>query len=89
MDELGVTPNDVAEQNPYLALLIKRRSAGYPVPIDDARLYQYVHLLGLIPYRYASGQLPSRDKLIELLRHGESPYPHEDRFVDWGCNGEH
>jgi hypothetical protein len=89
MDELGVTLNDVVEQNPYLALLIKRRIAGYPVPIDDARLYQCAQLLGLITHSHASGRRPSRDELIILLRYGESPYPRQVRFVDWGCNGEH
>jgi len=89
MDELGVTLNQIAEQDPYLALLIKRSIAGYTLPISDARLYQCAQLLGLTTYRHASGQLPSRDELIILLRYGESSYPRQDKFVDWGCNGEH
>jgi len=69
MDELGVTLNDVAEQNPYLADRIKRGI------VDDPTVFACAQVLGLITHRLSSGQIPSRDVLVTLLRYGESSYP--------------
>jgi len=69
MDELGVTLNGVAEQNPYLADRIKRGI------VDDPTVFACAQFLGLITHRLSSGQIPSRDVLVTLLRYGESSYP--------------
>jgi len=69
MDELGVTLNDVAKQNPYLADRIKRGI------VDDPTVFACVQVLGLTPYRLLSGRIPSRDELVTLLRYGKSSYP--------------
>ena len=83
MDELGVNLNDVAEQNPYLADRINRGM------VDDPTVFACAQVLGLIIHRLSSGQIPSRDELVTLLRYGELSCPRQRRFVDWGCNGEH
>ena len=62
MDKLGVTLNDVAEQNPYLADRIKRGI------VDDPTVFACAQALGLITHhKLSSGQIPSRDVLVALL----------------------
>ena len=85
MDEGGINEIDIAEQDVYLARLIKKGTAGYPATIQDDELYRCAQLLGLISHRYASGRIPSREELITLFEFGESSYPRQNRLVDWGC----
>jgi len=84
MDECGITLIDVADQDLYLAQLIKRGIAGEPVTISDSRLYDCAKLIGLISHR-GSGQIPSRDGLITLFKFGELSHLRQNRPVDWGC----
>jgi len=85
MDESGITINEVAEKDLYLAQLIKRRRAGYPVTINHTQLYKCTELLGLI-YHREGGEIPSRDDLIALFQYGQLPCPRQGKlWVDWGC----
>ena len=85
MDEGGITVSDIAEQNIYLAKLIEKGIAGYPVTIEDDDLHRCAQLLGLVSSRHASGKIPSRDALIALFEFGELSQGRQNRLVDWGC----
>ena len=85
MDEFGVTVINIAEQNIYLAKLIEKGIAGYPVTIEDDDLYSCAQLLGLVSHRHASGKIPSRDALIALFEFGELSQGRQNTLIDWGC----
>ncbi len=85
MYEGGINEIDIADQDVYLAQLIKKGIDGYPVTIQTDELYRVTQLLGLMSHRHASDQIPSREALITLLEFGELSYPRKKRLVDWGC----
>ncbi len=81
MEELGVKLGAIVEQNLYLAVKIEKGD------LDDPTLYKCLQVLGLITYKDSSGEMPSRDAMMELLS-GTSPRTCQPGFVEWGCNGD-
>ena len=79
MDESGITITEVAEKDLCLALLIKRRRAGYPVTINHTQLYKCAELLGLI-YHREGAKIPLWDDLIALFQYGQLPCHRQGRL---------